>query len=203
MFTGLIQKLGHVATIEPDGQGGSVLAIAEAELAPLLVLGESVAVNGVCLTVTGSVSDRFSFQVGPETLLRSNLGKLRPGDRVNLERALRMGDSLGGHIVSGHVDAIGTIESITIQGDWRYFEFRCPVEFDALMVNKGSIAIDGISLTVVDTRPGFFRVMLIPHTLSMTTLGDKTIGSEVNLEADLLAKHVQKLLHAQLQTPRV
>ncbi len=193
MFTGLIQSLGRITAIADDGHGGRVLRIAEPSFAPNLVLGESIAVNGVCLTVVEHDDESFRFQAGPETLQRTNLGELVLDNRVNLERALRVGDSLGGHFVTGHVDAVGTIAERTQNGDWETIAFDCPKSLDELMVTKGSIAIDGISLTLVDVTRGRFTVMLIPHTLAHTTLGFKPVGTTVNLETDLLAKHVQKL----------
>jgi len=193
MFTGLIQSLGRITAIADDGHGGRVLRIAEPTFAPNLVLGESIAINGVCLTVVEHNDESFRFQAGPETLQKTNLGELVIDNRVNLERALRVGDSLGGHFVSGHVDAVGTIAERTQNGEWETIAFDCPKSLDELMVTKGSIAIDGISLTLVDVARGRFTVMLIPHTLAHTTLGFKPVGATVNLEADLLAKHVQKL----------
>jgi len=193
MFTGLIQSLGRITAIADDGHGGRVLRIAEPGFAPNLVLGESIAINGVCLTVVEHNDESFRFQAGPETLQKTNLGELVIDNRVNLERALRVGDSLGGHFVSGHVDAVGTIAERTQNGEWETIAFDCPKSLDELMVTKGSIAIDGISLTLVDVARGRFTVMLIPHTLAHTTLGFKPVGATVNLEADLLAKHVQKL----------
>ena len=166
----------------------------EPSLGPMLEIGESVAVNGTCLTVTECERDTFSFQVGPETLIKTNLGLLELGDGVNLERALRIGDSLGGHFVTGHIDCTGTILEKTPQGEWLIVWFSNPPEFAELMVEKGSIAVDGISLTLVDVQPTRFSVMLIPHTRDNTTLGRKGPGSTVNLEFDLLAKHVQKLV---------
>ena len=150
--------------------------------------------NGTCLTVTACGGDTFSFQVGPETLARTNLGLLTPGDGVNLERALRMGDSLGGHFVTGHIDCTGTILEKSQQGKWLMVWFAFPREFAELLVEKGSIAVDGVSLTLVDVQPEKFSVMLIPHTRDNTTLGRKGPGDTVNLEFDLLAKHVQKLV---------
>jgi len=193
MFTGLIQSLGRITAIADDGHGGRVLRIAEPGFAPNLVLGESIAINGVCLTVVEHNDESFRFQAGPETLQKTNLGELVIDNRVNLERALRVGDSLGGHFVSGHVDAVGTIAERTQNGEWETIAFDCPKSLDELMVTKGSIAIDGISLTLVDVARGRCTVMLIPHTLAHTTLGFKPVGATVNLEADLLAKHVQKL----------
>jgi riboflavin synthase len=194
MFTGLVQKLGRIAHVEPDGHGGQNLRIHEPELAPTLVLGESISVNGVCLTVISQTAQEFAFQAGPETLNKTNLGLLKVGDPVNLERALRVGDALGGHFVTGHIDTVGKIREQIPSGEWQTYWFDIPEEFDSLIVQKGSIAIDGVSLTVVDAEPSRISVMLIPHTLANTTLGSKHVGDVVNLEFDLLAKHVQKLL---------
>jgi riboflavin synthase len=194
MFTGLVQALGTVRRAEPDGAGGLTLTVAEPMMAAKVEVGESVAVNGACLTALAPTADTFTFQCGPETLAKSALGDLRPGDRVNLERALRVGDAVGGHFVSGHVDAVGRIAAREPTGEWQTVWFDIPEELDALLVPKGSLAIDGVSLTLVDVRPGRVSVMLIPHTLAVTTLGFKPVGGRVHLEADLLAKHVQKLL---------
>jgi len=193
MFTGLVEALGVVRGLESDGDG-RLLHLGEPALAPQLSLGESVAVNGACLTVVGREGDSFRFQVGPETLKRTNLGELRSGDRVNLERALRLSDRLGGHLVQGHIDGLGRIASRQRQGDWELVCFRCPEELAAQMVNKGSVAVDGVSLTVVDVTGDGFSVALIPHTLANTTLGFKGEGATVNLETDLLAKYVWKCL---------
>lgn len=157
-------------------------------------LGESVAVNGCCLTAAKLFADAFQFQAGPETLLKTNLGSLAIGDAVNLEQALRVGDRLGGHFVTGHVDGVGRVTQKEQQGEWLMIEFACPTGFNELMVDKGSVAVDGISLTVVETTAGRFRVMVIPHTRDHTTLGRKDVGASVNLELDLLAKHVRKLM---------
>ena len=194
MFTGLVQAQGTVTRVTPDGHGGARLSVREPAVAPHLVLGESVAVNGCCLTVVRSGGDAFEFDCGPETLARTVLGDLAPGDPVNLERALRVGDAIGGHFVTGHVDCVGTLASKEPAGDWQTLAFTLPAEYDELLVSKGSIAIDGVSLTLVDVTPGHFTVMLIPHTLAHTTLGPKPPGAPVNLEFDLLAKHVQKLV---------
>jgi riboflavin synthase len=196
MFTGLVQAVGTVAAVAEDGHGGRILNVSEPMLAPQLVVGESIAVNGACLTVVDRDEESFRFQAGPETLHRTNLGHLAAGDPVNLERALRLGDPLGGHFVTGHVDAAGTIAERQTSGEWETVWCACPKELDALMVVKGSIAVDGVSLTLVDVTPGRFSVMLIPHTLANTTLGRKPLGAAVNLECDLLAKHVQKLIRA-------
>ena len=193
MFTGLVQSLGKVRTLEVDGQGGVRLRVDDA-MAVSLQLGESIAVNGCCLSVVSMDESSFEFQVGPETLARTSLGGLVSGSRVNLERALRMGDSLGGHFVSGHVDAVGTLRERMTNGEWQTVWFDCPVSLDDLMVTKGSICVDGVSLTLVDVIKGSFSVMLIPHTLASTTLGFLNIDDAVNLEADLLAKHIRKLM---------
>jgi riboflavin synthase len=194
MFTGLVQALGSVREAT-DAHGGRRLRIAEPVLAPKLELGESVATDGVCLTVVARADDWFEVEVGPETLAKTTLGRLVPGGRVNLERALRVGDALGGHFVTGHVDCVGTVLDGAITGDWVTVWFGFPAGgFDALLVEKGAIAVDGVSLTVVEARSDRFSVMLIPHTREHTTLGLKKLGSAANLEFDLLAKHVQKLL---------
>jgi len=192
MFTGLVESLGTIARAE-DVAAGRRLTVRD-PMGPQLTLGESIAVNGACLTVVEMRGDEFAFEVGPETLLRTNLGTLRAGDRVNLERSLRVGDRLGGHFVQGHVDAVGTIDARVRNGDWEDVWFRCPAELTRLMVPKGSIAVDGISLTLVNVEAERFSVMLIPHTQAVTTLGFKKPGDAVNLEADMLAKHVAKLL---------
>jgi riboflavin synthase len=194
MFTGLIEALGAVHQIADDGQGGKHLTIRAPGIASQLAIGESIAVNGACLTVVARDEESFRFQVGPETLLKTNLGSLRIGARVNLERSLRVGDRLGGHFVQGHIDGIGQIMERDEQGEWETVRFRCPAKMTCLMVPKGSIAVDGVSLTLVEVGADFFTVMLIPHTLANTTLGDKKAGDSVNLEADMLAKHAQKLL---------
>jgi len=192
MFTGLIESLGTVSRADSTGAGRRL--IIRDPVARELSIGESVAVNGACLTVVGIDGKEFAFDVGPETLLRTNLGALAAGDPVNLERSLRAGDRLGGHFVQGHIDAVGIIDARIRQGDWEDLRFRCPGELTRLMVPKGSIAVDGVSLTLVKVEAERFSVMLIPHTQSATTLGSKKVGDPVNLEADMLAKHVAKLL---------
>ncbi len=194
MFTGLVEALGIVQSLEAESAGRR-LVVAAPRLAGELQLGESVAVNGVCLTVIQTEEDAFAFQVGPETLQRTNLGSLRPGDGVNLERALRVGDRLGGHWVQGHVDGVGRIVSRRRDGDFESVAFSCPAELTAQMVPKGSVAVDGVSLTLVSVEATGFSVMLIPHTLIETTLGRKQAGDPVNLETDILAKYVQKALN--------
>jgi riboflavin synthase len=195
MFTGLVETLGTIGRVEPDGAGGRHLTVTAPDIARELTLGESVALNGACLTVVEQSEVGARFQAGPETLQRTNLGELAVGDRVNLERALRVGDRLGGHLVQGHVDGIGRVAERLRQGDWELVWFSCFAELTAQMVSKGSVAVDGVSLTLVDVTAERFSVALIPHTLSHTTLGRKQPGASVNLETDLLAKYVWKCLH--------
>src|SRR5262245_61402700 len=193
MFTGLVQAFGTVRAADPDGHGGRTIRVAETALAPKLEVGESVAVNGACLTVVARDGETFDFQTGPETLAKTTLGALTPGDRVNLERALRAGDPIGGHFVTGHVDRTGTLPEKKSDGEWTTVWFGYPREFGELLVSKGSVAVDGVSLTVADVRHERFCAMLIPHTRDHTTLGLKEPGATVNLEFDLLAKHLRKL----------
>jgi riboflavin synthase len=192
VFTGLIADLGSVLAVERDRDGatlrvGTVLA---AELRP----GDSIAVNGVCLTATRVDGERFEAQAIPETLSRTTLGDLSAGSPVNLELALRADGRLGGHVVQGHVDGVGTVAELREDGLSRVVAIDCPAELLALIVEKGSIAIDGVSLTVSALRERGFEVSLIPETLQRTTLGQVLAGARVNLEADILAKHVQRLL---------
>jgi riboflavin synthase len=193
MFTGLVEALGSVRRIEIRGAGRH-LVIAEPGLASAVANGDSVAINGACLTVVEHDRDTCRFEAGPETLQRTNLGQLTAGDRVNLERALRLGDRLGGHLVQGHIDGIGRIADRRREGEWDLVWFDCPPELAAQMVSKGSVAVDGVSLTLVDVTADRFSVALIPHTLARTTLGFKAAGATVNLETDLLAKYVWKCL---------
>jgi riboflavin synthase len=193
MFTGLVETLGTLEALTPEG-AGTRLTVRAPEIAGQLVLGESVAVNGACLTVVANDSSSFAFQAGPETLARTNLGALRPGDRVNLERSLRVGDRLGGHLVQGHVDAVGAVDKRQPDGEWLTVWFRCPPALTAEMVSKGSVAVDGVSLTLVEVGTDRFSVALIPHTLAQTTLGFKQPGDAVNIETDVLGKYVVKSL---------
>jgi riboflavin synthase len=194
MFTGLVQSLAKVESLVPDGFGGFTLVVTEPKMAPTLELGESISINGVCLTVVNFDATTARFQVGPETVQRTVLGRLHTGAVVNLERSLRVGDRLGGHFVSGHVDCVSTIYSREPNGEWETIWFNVSEEYQDLLIQKGSIAIDGISLTVVEVLPTRFSVMLIPHTLAHTTLGTKQPGTGVNLEFDQLAKYVKKML---------
>ncbi len=191
MFTGLVEIQGTVTSVKETGSGIglSVKPVTDYEL----VLGDSVAVNGVCLTVTGH-NGETSFDVSPETMRSTNLGELKNGDCVNLERALRLSDRLGGHIVSGHVDNTGSIRNIRKTGEYTFYTFDAPKDILKYVVKKGSIAIDGISLTVVDLDHTSFSVAIIPHTLTATNIGQKRVGDRVNLEVDIIGKYVEKLL---------
>jgi riboflavin synthase len=193
MFTGLVRCLATVREVHAAGPGRKLLVEAP-QIGREARVGDSIAVNGCCLTVVERDGELLAFEAGPETLARTNLGELARGSRVNLEPSLRVGDPLGGHFVTGHVEAVGTLEARSDEGDWSTFHFRFPKELSRYMVAKGSIAVDGVSLTLVDVGPERFSVALIPHTLSATTLGQLRAGDRVNLETDLLAKYAQKQL---------
>ncbi len=195
MFTGLVEALGRIERVEREDAGiRFVLAWDNLSADDPLKLGESIAVNGCCLTVVAAEGDRFEVQAGPETLARTNLGARRAGDRVNFERALKVGDRLGGHFVQGHVDTIATLRERRTEGEWEFLAFAIDPAWTPLLVPKGSIAVDGVSLTLVDVEPDGFSIMLIPHTLAVTTLGIIRSGDAVNIEADMLAKHVRQLI---------
>ncbi len=194
MFTGLIADLGSVKSIESDADGAT-LEISTA-LADELAVGDSVAVNGICLTATAVEDGAFRAQAMQETLRRSSLQQLRCGSRVNLELALRADGRLGGHIVQGHVDGTGKIVGLREEGFARVLEIDVDDELARYLVEKGSVALDGVSLTVSGLRDGGFSVSLIPETLVRTNLGGAQVGDRVNLEADILAKHVERLMEA-------
>ena len=193
MFTGLVREVGTVASLE-GGVDGVRIEIDAPETARGAALGDSIAIDGVCLTVVAAADGRFAFDAVPETLDRTALGTLEPGSRVNLEPALRAGDALGGHYVQGHVDGVGTVRSVEPEGDGSRIWFDAPPELLRYLVEKGSIAVQGTSLTVAGVDDAGFAVALIPHTLGATTLGALAPGARVNLEADVLAKYVEKLL---------
>ncbi|MEW4567026.1 riboflavin synthase [Tautonia sp. JC769] len=195
MFTGLVEVLGRIDRVVEEANGRRLL-IRWPDLSPdsPFSLGESIAVNGCCLTVVSHDGEVFEVQAGPETLARTTLGRRREGDPVNLERSLRVGDRLGGHFVQGHVDTTAELVERRPEGEWDFLRFRLDPRWTPLLVEKGSIAVDGVSLTLVTVGDDDFSVMLIPHTLAVTTLGTLTPGDRVNIEADMLAKHVRKLL---------
>jgi riboflavin synthase len=195
VFTGIIETTARVERTEPTG-GGTRVTLAAPKALKRLALGESISVNGACLTVTAPRDRRFTVDVSPETLRRTTLAGLRPGAHVNLERALRLGDRLGGHVVLGHVDGVGTLESIRPDGKWKLYRFRAPASLAAYLVEKGSIAVDGVSLTVFSCRGASFTVALIPHTLDVTTIGERKPGDRVNLEADILLKQIAAMLRS-------
>lgn len=196
MFSGIIESLGVVSDIimEPPG---CRLVIKEPRIAAATNIADSISVNGCCLTVIDKTDRTFTFQAGPETLARTNLGLLVKGSRVNLERALQLNDRLGGHFVSGHIDGLAELVRIDDHGDWQDNYFSVPKELSAQMASKGSVAVDGVSLTLVRCDQELFSVALIPFTLKLTTLGSRKTGDKVNIETDILAKYVQRLLDAQ------
>jgi riboflavin synthase len=193
MFTGLIEDVGKVEKLERRGSSAR-LAITTALPAAGFLIGDSVAVNGACLTVTAIAGTLLSFDVSPETLDRSGLGRLTSGDLVNLERAMRLSDRLGGHIVTGHIDCVATVAERREESGNILFSFRTPSENLRYIIEKGSVAIDGISLTVNSVSPDGFSVNIIPHTAAMTTLRFKKPGSSVNIETDIIGKYVERLL---------
>lgn len=195
MFTGLIECEGIITRVERLGSGMR-LEVYAPEFGRDMAIGDSVAVDGVCLTVVKFIRGAFLADVSPETLDRSTLGTLRQGNKVNLERALRLSDRLGGHLVSGHIDAIGHLEMRQPTGEFTIYQFGAPPEVMRFVVGKGSIAIDGISLTVAKIAPRGFTTAVIPQTESVTTLKEKPIGAPVNLEADILAKYVERFVAA-------
>ncbi len=193
MFTGLVETIGIIDSLRPEGPGVRLLVRAGV-VADDASLGDSIAINGCCLTVVEKNGETLGFDAGSETLSRTNLGRLAPGSRVNLERSLKVGDRLGGHYVNGHIDAVGTLDQVKQEGAWAFYWFRVPTELSRQMASKGSIAVDGVSLTLVDLQPGLFSVALIPHTLEATTLGQLIPGDTVNIETDILAKYVEQQL---------
>lgn len=194
MFTGIVEELGWVERLERRGEGAH-LRIRCKKVLEGSREGSSIAVNGVCLTAVDLQPESFSADLAPETMRRSNLGTLRAGSRVNLERPLSMSDRLSGHIVQGHVDGIGELLKLEElgEGNW-WIDVRIPAELDRYLVFKGSIAIDGVSLTIAEVRGNVISVTIIPHTYENTTFGSRKPQESVNLECDMLAKHVEKLL---------
>lgn len=193
MFTGIVENVGSVTALEPRGELCE-LAIDAGPVAEGVRVGDSVAVNGACLTVTRAEGARLCFEAVKETLERSSLGELQLGSRVNLERALRADARLDGHIVQGHVDGTGRVRAVEQHGEDVRLFVDCGPEVAAYLVPKGSVAVDGVSLTVVGVGDSGFDVALIPHTLAATTLGERQPGDRVNLEADVLGKYVKRYL---------
>ncbi|XVX20976.1 riboflavin synthase [Actinomycetota bacterium] len=195
MFTGIVEELGVVAGLE-QGAESAVLKLSGPLVTEGAQHGDSIAVNGVCLTVVRHGEGRFSVDVMAETLDRTSLGALKVGDRVNLERAMRADGRFGGHVVQGHVDGTATITARTPGDRWEVVEMSLPAQLARYVVEKGSITVDGVSLTVASVSDDRFTVSLIPTTLELTTLGHKGVGDPVNLEVDVLAKYVERLLEA-------
>jgi riboflavin synthase len=195
MFTGLIEAMGTVRRYETSGAAAR-LTLSASLPASEIRLGDSIAVNGVCLTVTAIAGDLFTFDVSPETLAHTSLRRTSPGTVVNLERALRLGDRLGGHIVTGHVDCMATVMERREESGNIVFSFRLPAEHARYLVAKGSVTVDGASLTVNSVSRDGFSINVIPHTARMTIMHQLRTGSEVNIECDILAKYVERLLGA-------
>ena len=194
MFTGIVERLGTVSSIEPN-EGGYKIRIDVGQAFEDVAIGDSISVNGCCLTVVGIYDNVLAFDAGQETWSRTTMRNLTAGSNVNVERSLRVGDRLGGHYVTGHVDGVGTLFSRSDDEEWSNFVFEAPERLMKQMVSKGSITVDGVSLTLVDVTDSTFSVALIPHTLAITTLGDLQEGGPVNLESDVLAKYVERQIH--------
>ena len=199
MFTGIIEEVGTIRSLPSGGSAGS-LRIGARTVLDKTKIGDSIAVNGVCLTVTTLLSDGFTADVMPETLRRSNLGLLKIGDHVNLERAMAADGRFGGHIVSGHIDEVGTITGIRKEENAVWITITPPASIMELIVEKGSITIDGVSLTVAAVTSDTFSVSIIPHTRACTSLLDKKKGDQVNLENDIIGKYVKRLLGGPIQS---
>ena len=194
MFTGLVEVRGSVTGLVDDPPARRLEVDVGLEWATESSTGDSVAINGCCLTVVAIGQSILVFEAGPETLARTNLGELAAGDPVNLERPLVAGGRLGGHFVQGHIDGTATVVEVTGDGEWVTMWFEAPAALAAGLVPRGSVAVDGVSLTVVEVVANRFSVALIPHTLEVTTLGIRQAGARVNIETDILAKYVQKLV---------
>jgi riboflavin synthase len=192
MFTGIVGATGRIRSLE---NGVLIVEVPESFAPGGFDLGESVAVNGCCLTVVQQ-DGLVRFELSPETLARTSLGDLKPGSLVNLERPMIAGGRFGGHIVQGHVDTTGTVVSITPSGNSTIYTFRAPIEYDRYLIDKGSVTVDGISLTVVNPKAGEFNVWVIPHTLQETNLVTRSPGDRVNLEFDVIARYVEKMMTA-------
>ena len=193
MFTGIIQSIGRIESLTPRGDSVRLAIFAKDFDTSDVALGDSIATSGPCLTAVALGPGRFEADVSPETLARTTLGSKRSGDRVNLEKALRLSDRLGGHLVSGHVDGVGSVLSRGERDGYVQFRLSAPAELSRYIAHKGSIAVEGVSLTVNTVKDHEFELMLIPHTLERTTLGELVAGSKVNLEIDLVARYLERL----------
>jgi riboflavin synthase len=195
MFTGIIEGLGAIAAIRPSGQGRRLTVDADFELSGSKI-GDSISVSGACLTAVRIAGRRFDADVSPETTAKTTFGAARVGERVNLERAMRLSDRIDGHLVSGHIDGTGVIESREAVGNVLVVTIGVPEELARFMIVKGSVAVDGVSLTINTLEPGRFSVCIIPHTAGLTTVGFKPKGERVNIEADMIGKYVERFLPA-------
>ena len=195
MFTGIIEGLGAISAIRPSGQGRRLTVDADFELSGSKI-GDSISVSGACLTAVRIAGRRFDADVSPETTAKTTFGAARVGERVNLERAMRLSDRIDGHLVSGHIDGTGVIESREAVGNVLVVTIGVPEELARFMIVKGSVAVDGVSLTINTLEPGRFSVCIIPHTAGLTTVGVKPKGERVNIEADMIGKYVERFLSA-------
>ena len=195
MFSGIVEETGSIAEVT-QRSGGTTLTIRARQVLEDARVGDSIAINGACLTVVSRSTDTFNVDMAPETLRKTSLGQLRPGDTVNLERPLAANGRIGGHIVQGHVDSTGEVLALQPDGEGVLATFRAPVSLLKYIVPKGFIAVDGMSLTVVDTGPDWFTISFISHTRAVTIVRDYFPGRSVNLEVDILGKYVEKLLAA-------
>lgn len=193
MYTGIIEDLGVITGVKHT-EKGAVLEVKSTLASAKMKIGDSISVNGACLTIVSKAHGRLKLDVSAETLRRTVLGELKPGDRVNLERCLTLAQRINGHLVAGHVDGVGRIASVKPEGDSKLFTFEVPASEARYLVEKGSVAIDGISLTTFGIRGRRFNCALIPHTLKVTTLGTKKLGDRVNVESDLMVKYVERML---------
>jgi len=193
MFTGIIEGLGTIAAIQPRGQGSQLAIVSDFDLSGTRI-GDSIAVNGACLTAVTLKKRHFTVDVSPETLARSILGKLKIGERVNLERALRLSDRLDGHLVSGHIDGTGIMKNRQHLANAIIITYQVPESLSRYMIEKGSVAVDGTSLTINRCDNNSFDVSIIPHTAGLTTIGQKNVGDAVNIETDIIGKYVERFL---------
>jgi riboflavin synthase len=193
MFTGIIEGLGTLEAVRAGGQGKQLALTADFELAGTRI-GDSIAVNGACLTVVRLQGRRFEVDVSPETVSRTTFKTAKVGERFNLERALRLSDRLDGHLVSGHVDGLGRLEKRETLANAVVLTFSVPAELSHYMIEKGSVAVDGVSLTINDCTAGAFQVSIIPHTAAITTIGLKSVGAQVNIETDIIGKYVERFV---------